>query len=390
LRTSVADVLCALPAVRKPADLRKCLHLDWTLSWQLFQVADLGNEPVPLLAAGPVVPSRISLKKFLDRAAARGAAAAGIEKLWRDYGAFEHLIETHAGNRTTFNSMITAASGGGGEGVNDEWLAADVQHRRNAFRAMSHVLGMQAVTKHLCGIFHPRDDGAAWDFATVVGFVGLRLLRELPRVLVFRTRNTDPITRQRTRRVPLGDGPAGGYLLSPFSTTPLPSLSFRELDAGWVVNELEAPDIGNMGACTLCFGAAYYDHPVPAFNGVDNTFDSDVAVDKPVEVLLNDMLFKPDMLRGEAPEAEVFLGNTHSDTANLPGERVPLLGRHRIERLGIGPDALATRDVPDYPQIMRAAAAAAGWKIEAYEAWRFRVELPVYQSTVRMKWRLPG
>src|SRR6185503_4219101 len=77
LRTSVADVLCALPAVRKPADLRKCLHLDWTLAWQLFQVADLGNEPVPLLAAGPVVPSRTSLKKFLDRAAANGAAPVG-------------------------------------------------------------------------------------------------------------------------------------------------------------------------------------------------------------------------------------------------------------------------------------------------------------------------
>ncbi len=40
---------------------------------------------------------------------------------------FENLIRTHAGDRTTCNSMVSAATG-----VDDEWLAADLQHRRSS------------------------------------------------------------------------------------------------------------------------------------------------------------------------------------------------------------------------------------------------------------------
>jgi len=383
LRTAVANVLSAVGGLRKPADLQKSFKLDWTLSWQLFQVAWGASGNNSPLSVGANVPSRTSLKKFLDSARSRGVDEAKVERVWDSYEQFERLVEVHAGDRTSFNSMVSAAAG-----MDTEWVTADAQHRRNAYRAMSHVVGMQARAKHNCGICNESPDGQAWNLGFVVGYVGLRMLRALPKALVFRSRIIAPSTRQQVRRH--GLGPADGYLMPAFSSDPLPRMTLREMDAGWITSELDSPAVGNLGACTLRFGTAYLGHPVPGAPGTsDHNFDADVVVDKPVEVLISDCLVKPGLMRGARPTAEVLLGNNHGDAPALPGDIVPILGDHQIEYLGEGPDVLATRDVPDYPELMRAVAARLGWDIEGYEAWRLRLEFPVYQSTVRMRWTLP-
>lgn len=383
LRSSVANVLAAVGGVRKPADLQKSFRLDWTLSWQLFQVAGSGGVGGSALSAGSNVPSRTSLKKFLEAAQSRGIESAKVERVWTEYERFERLVDTHAGDRTTFNSMVSAAAG-----MDEEWITADSQHRRNAFRAMSHAVGMQARAKHICGIFSPSSSEKTWDFAVVSGYVGLRMLRPLASALVFRMRIVDPATRHLARRQGLGEQPelGGGFLISEFSTKPLPQLRTRDLDAGWVVSELDRPNVGNLGATTLRFGTAYYNHPAPgSAPGCPATFNADVVIDKPVEVIISDALVKPGMMDGK-PVPEVFLGNNHSDAPALPGDVVPLLGDYRVEMLGKGPDVLATPEVPDYPALIRSAAGRLGWDVEGYEVWRLRVEFPVYQATVRVNW----
>ncbi len=66
-----------------------------------------------------------------------------------------------------------------------------------------------------------------------------------------------------------------------------------------------------------------------------------------------------------------------------------MLGDHKVDFIGLGPDVLATPDVPQYPEMVRTAAAKLGWDISRYEVWRIRTEFPAYLSTVRMKWELP-
>ncbi len=387
LRNTVATVLGSIGGLRKPADLQKSFKLDWTLSWQLFQVAWGSAGGTSPLSAGPNVPSRTSLKKFLDSAQSRGVDEAKVDRVWASYERFERLVEVHAGDRTSFNSMVSAAAG-----MDTEWATADAQHRRNAYRAMSHVLGMQARAKHICGIYNGSPDGQSWDMGVVSGLVGLRMLRALPKALVYRMRIVDAASRQRIRRQGLGPEAtlAGGYLLPDFSTEPLPAMTFKEMDAGWVASELERPAVGNLGACTLRFATGYFGHPIPGAGGSDNSFEGDVVVDKPVELLVSDAMVTPGLMRGGRPTAEVLLGNNHGDAAGLPGDVVPVLGDHRVEFLGTGPDVLATPDLPDYPELLRATAARLGWDIESHEAWRIRLEFPIYQATVRMKWTLPA
>ena len=95
------------------------------------------------------------------------------------YAAFEHLVRTHAGDRATFNSMVSAANG-----VDDGWHATDLQHRRNAFRAMSHAVGVQAKTRLMLMIVNETKGRATYDSAILGGFIGLRILRDLPTVRV--------------------------------------------------------------------------------------------------------------------------------------------------------------------------------------------------------------
>ncbi|MGC4031153.1 MAG: hypothetical protein QM754_05320 [Tepidisphaeraceae bacterium] len=40
--------------------------------------------------------------------------------------------------------------------------------------------------------------------------------------------------------------------------------------------------------------------------------------------------------------------------------------------------------------MIRAAARAIGSDIEGFDAWRLRLEYPMFQSTVRMNWQLPN
>ncbi|MFT3785886.1 MAG: hypothetical protein QM770_06950 [Tepidisphaeraceae bacterium] len=377
LRSSIAGVISSLGDIRKPADLQKLLQLDWTLSWQLFQVAGVNGGDA--ISSGSVVPSRTSLKKFLDTAKAHGVAEGKLENAWSDYERFERLVKTHAGDRTSFNSMVSAAGG-----LDADWLAADLQHRRNAFRAMSHVTGMQAKSKVICGIFNDAADLAHWDFAVLVGFVHLRVLRTIESNTVFRMR-TYKDSREFVTREPLGLSDQGmGFLLSEFSSNPMPQLDMTETDAGWLIGSVKHHDVGNRGASTMMFGTVFRHHPVPT--PTDEPFNSDVFIDKPVEVIISDALIKPGLMRDMTPRPLVFLGNNMTDRPDRPGDTIPIEGSYSLEMIGRGPNALATPDVPHYPDMLAAAGEKLGWPVHEFEAWRLRIEFPIYQSTIRIEW----
>ncbi len=381
LRASVAGVLASVGGMRKPADLQRSFNIDSTLSWQLFHVGSPIRDDATTLAAGAKIPGRASLKRFLKAAESRGVGLEKIERVWSNFERFERLVETHANDRVSFVSMVSAAAG-----MDADWLAADLQHRRNIFRGLSHIVGMQELCKHACSIEYSEPDGRRLTSALVVGHVGLRLLRPQQKVLVLRLRWINPTARTQLSLHGLGEesGGGGGFLLPEFSTDPLPALTTHNADAGWVVTEMENPVVGNRGACTLRFGSVWRGRSSQDI-GIDGKV-TDMVVDHPTEVLIMDSLIEADMIRDAKPSVQVSLGVNHSDAPSLPGSVVPVLGDHRITYLGEGPDALGTPDVPNYPELLHAAAAKLGRDVRRFKAWRLRLEYPVYQSTIHTQW----
>ncbi len=366
-KAAVSSVLAAV-GVRRPVELQQALKLQSTLSWQLFKVA--GERSV--LSAGGSVPSRASVARFADAAAGVGVAAETVASLMTAYGGFEQLVERHAGDRTSFNSLVSAVTG-----REDDWLAADLQHRRNMYRGFSAVLGVQVQAKLNCSIVLGRPGTKACDVAFLSGLVDLRMLRprDAFRVFGFTLRKLKDTPDLR----PLGmsDDPAN-YCMDAFCSQPVPPMETAAGQHGrrrWVESSLVRPQLGRQGATTLMFGGTSHLKECPSsFSAVVNV---------PTETLIHDVLISPAARDGATLDARVLLGSDN------PSERGPsatvLNGDHRIEPLGRGVAGLATADVPGYADMLRAVTAKLGHDVEELEAWRLRLSFPVYQSVAKIR-----
>src|SRR5689334_22588945 len=94
LRNALAALIRTLPGpVERPIHLQRQLDLTYSVSWQLFQVAQ-AKDP---LAAGTEVPRRRGMARFLEAATKRGVKPSAIARVRAVYATFEALVTRHAG-----------------------------------------------------------------------------------------------------------------------------------------------------------------------------------------------------------------------------------------------------------------------------------------------------
>ncbi len=364
LKQSFAGVLASL-GVRRPVELQRLFKLDAKLCWQIFKAAQERD----VLAAGSVIPARVSIERFAS-AASSHVGAEQISSLTSAYDRFESLVQKHAGDRTSFSSLITAAAG-----LNEEWLAADQQHRRNLFRGFSHVMGVHAQARLFSFMLTKDPEPGVYGSVAISGYVGLRVLRAMDAVRVHGMQQIPEVPNNESNF--LEHKPIGlrgeNYLLEDFCTHPLPKLQLTTGQTGmenWVHTSLVRPEVGNVGLATVMFGEKWRLRQLPS--------QLRYLTSIPIEILIQDVLIQPGLMEGP-PNLSVFLGN--DNFPSRPPDHMPLMGDHKIEFLGKGADVLATPEMPRYPEMATAIAQKLGWNINTFEVWRVRLEYPVYQST---------
>lgn len=74
-----------------------------------------------------------------------------------------------------------------------------------------------------------------------------------------------------------------------------------------------------------------------------------------------------------------------SSPGDEPPDVVTLFGSFNVQSLGHGTGDLATADVAQYPEFVRAAAQDLSGDIETFGAWRLRLEYPIFHSTCRLE-----
>ncbi|QDV30576.1 hypothetical protein Spb1_25100 [Planctopirus ephydatiae] len=370
LNHQVATILRALGGIKKAGDLERLMDLDRTLSWQLLKIAEA---KVPLEAAASV-PSRVSINRFIEGSRVRGVNEKLLEGLLSAYNQFETLVERHAGDRVCFNSMVSAA------GARDGWHAAELQHRRNVFRGMSHMLGVQAQTLIRCGIIQKsKEQSGVVNLVMVGGLVDLRLLWEIDRVNVFRSRTVGngpgANHRKGIRRTNLaGTEDLGGYLLQDFCSQPAPDVEMVFGEAGWIYGNLLHGNVGATGESTLFFGVNYRNIPDPT--GQEGVVGSRCVMDLPVKSYVTDLLVEPGFADDWEPNVQVLVGGSSSDQPSPPGIERNLPTQLQMENLGTGPSVI--REYPGYSSMIRTIATGAGYDIDQYTCWRLRVDYPLY------------
>ncbi len=364
VRRAFGTVLATL-GVRRPIELQRLLKLDSKMSWQICKVAGLSGRTASI----PSVPSRASVTRFVNGVSAAGVPARQVQSLNTAYNRFEQLVERHAGDRTSFNSLVASPTE-----LSKEWLATDLQHRRNMFRGESHVMGVHARTRLVAGIFE-RDSGGGHRFLSLTGYVGLRVLRamDLIRVHGCSTHNNNhDAYSQISQHRSLTAGSKDSFLLETFCSQPVSNMQVSHggpIDNSWVRTYLVRPDIGNMGLTTVMFGESYlFKQPVET---------NSALVTIPLEVLMIDVLAAPGLFC-DAPSLSVFREGDMV-VADSPPPTI-LLGDYKVQSLGRGTSDLATADVPNYPDLIHAAALDLQGDIETFDVWRVRLEFPVYHT----------
>jgi len=391
LREALAVVVGALPGpIERATDLQRVLKLDARLCWRVFRVTGAANP----LSAGCFVPGPPSMKRFL-RAVGRLRVPVELIEAASDAAAeFEDVVGRHAGDRATFDSMVSARQGGdGGDQI-------DLNHKRAMFRGSRHVWGVHAKTQLNCCLLHPARDPGMLDIATLRGALNLQRMRPDARWIVAeaRTADNDGVVRRQVNREPLdpGTGAPGGETthgvapLRAFCTEPLPKFRTVSAQGGFVLGEISGNGVGNTSAIT-CITADVVHSVASCYRDEHNRYGELVAgVHTPCRVLIHDVLIFRGMFGPISPEVCVYddywrkvsRGATVSEAATLAPQET-------LVYLGSGPSVLHTPDVPRYGEMARYVFDRLGWDGERFDVYRCRVEYPVMHSAVVIRFDLP-
>ena len=291
LRGALAAVVAAIPpagSLANAAGLQRALKIDRKLSWKVFKVIRAG-EP---LSAGPHVPGPANLADFLRAAAKHGVPSDLIAAAASAGEDFQRVVEAHAGDRTTFDSMIDGLTEPESDQIN-------LQHKRSAFRANRHIWGVQAQTHLYSVIVQPsHDDPERVSIAVIQGYRDLQRLRPGGSLVIGRVSLTDDQGKVfEVNRRPLDPGvstSSGIALIRDFCSQPVPELRTVKTPTGIVYCELKSNGLGKRSAVTLVHGYSMCP-TLPRRRAPGNEmFGTTVRVQFPCEVLVSDLLVRRD------------------------------------------------------------------------------------------------
>ena len=367
VRAAFGKLLESLPGeTRRAAGVQRTLGLDSALAWQVHTASTV---PDPL-AVGRHLPGSVAVGRVLEAARGVGAPDAALEDVGRAYARFLELVERHAGDRRTFDSMLASITDSGRE-------QADFKQRRAAFRANSHIWGLQARVMVGTCIVYPGD--GVIDVMQITGAVDLRPLR--PDVSIRYSgslrvsHDTGNLGREPVTDAFLGQDPG---LIEEFCTRPLPELSSRRGADGKVEITITPRGLGRSGAVT--FFRRFLAHSV-SDGSPERQFETNVLVTIPAELQLVDLLVPHDWVDRTGVRCECF-GARHD-----PRRHVDQRAQDRLPApapaayLGRGLDCLRVPDVAGYPALVEHVMSRLGWSADRLDAFRVLVPYPVLHAS---------
>lgn len=390
LQTALRALLNATPGMtRRPTELANTLGIYGKLAWEAHRFANAADP----LAEASNVPGPSAMTRFLDAAARRGSPPERIAAVLEAQRELDALIKLHAGSRGQFETMVSALTKNGSDQL-------DLVNKRAAFKAQSHILGVQARTHLACFIYRPFESspGRA-DCIAMRGLIDLRRFRKDAAWIVSQTRavSVDGVARQELVGEPLDpqiDPQAGPSLLTRFCSQPLPGIRRVPADLPGMTNiEIVGNGIGATAAVTCLVGDLFRAAVPLRRNPANRRLISNVRVRTPCETLVQDVLLHRDMANLGTPSLDVYSDHRDLDVrleTQLEARACDRLAiRETVTYLGRGPGVMTTPDVENYAGMIDFAMTRAGWDASQFDVYRCRIEYPVMPSSVIVHFELP-
>ena len=380
LRRAIAEMFDSVPGgVRKSRDVQKLFGVSTKLSWQIFKLAGPGDA----MSLAPHVPKAAAMRGFLEAAGKHAVPVHHLDKVRAAYSAFEHLIETYAGDRTSFDSMASGLSGTGSK-------QTGLQHRKAIFRGHSHFWGAQVDTRIITHLMHPSTVANRFDMAAIRSKFGLRRLRSDAEVVVDTIRVSPPAGRAEYHWDYLDADAAQRYgapILPQVSTHPLPVLrTVPGTMPGKMNSELNDAAFGRRGAVNLTFGQVWRETELsPSEDGKRQGWLVLTHIHTPTALFIADMLVHRPTFPRVVSQIEVY-GHCSGDSPYGIERTHPSLPlAEQIAKLDAGADDARIQGVPQYHEALQHVCDRLSWRLDDFDVYRVRIEYPLLDTLVAMR-----
>lgn len=375
VRDALAAVLLSAPGgVHRASDVRDWLDLDAALGWSIYRAATAARPH----DAGLYLPGEAAMSRCLAAAAAAGVPRDRIERARSAFVRFEALVERHAPSRAAFETML-------GEITDEGLAAADLKQKRAAFRANSHLFGVQVGTVLNTHLHAPNAARTAVDTVSLKGSLGLcRLRRSVDVQLKLKSISTDPRALEQPTpdqtpgirpllRNPQTEAERHG-LLSAFCTQPLPTIEPARED-GSVTLRVRTSDVGVGGSASFVIG--YIDRELlpPAGCSQPQTYSFHTWM--PTSVWHQDLAFHQSLGHRACPSVTWYRSRQGAAGQHVYPEDARMGVMESAIELGTGLHALDTPEVPGYREMLGLACERMGWKPDEFRCYRIRIEYPI-------------
>ncbi len=368
VRSAFGVLLESIPgSIRRAAELQRRLGLDSALAWQVHRASTIED----VLAVGHHLPGSVALARVLDAARTVGVPAETVDQAARAYAQFLELVERHAGDRRSFDSMLASLTESGR-------TQADFKQRRAAFRANSHIWGLQARVVVATTVIYPGEAGVI-DVVQISGAVDLRPLRNDVSIQYSGLLRVSHDT-SAARREPVADAFRGQDpgLIEEFCTRPLPELQSRRSPDGRVEITITPRGLGRSGTVTFFrrLLARSVSGPEP-----EQQFACNNLVTVPTELHLVDLLVPHDWVEKSGARSACFACRHDPKlyVEQRPEDR--LTPPAPAKYLGRGLECLRSPDVARYPTLIEHVTDELGWSAERLDAFRVLVPYPALHSS---------
>jgi hypothetical protein len=364
LQESVREVL-ASSAVRakRPIDVERAFGLDAALAWQIHALA---TKPGMNLTAR-FVPKPGAMERFL-LAAARTASEDAARSVRASYESFQHAVSELAGDRETFDTILTLDRPQDHAGLR--------KARRAAYRADAAVWGVTCRCMVQTALYRRRPTGEI-DSLTLLGYLDVQQLHSgamvsLPVSANVGGRDTGP-------SISGAQGP--NELIEHACTQPLPRFERAHAPDGSFRDFLELRGLGKQSESTVFRRSVVRDFP-----GASTAFPHGCSLGcrVPTELLLLDLLI-PSEWGGDHKDVRAWITPT-LDRYTTPNSaaryRIPFEGG--AQYLGTSFSALHSPAALQYASLARSELERLGWSDTEFDIYRCEVQYPVMHSAVHL------
>lgn len=381
LRVAITKVFRSIPGgVRNSYDVHRYLSLDTKLSWQIYKISS--NEEQELALAS-YVPAPASMKRLMKAARERGIKPELVDELGVAYAGFEHLVETHAGNRTRFNSMAM--------GLCDmpESPFTDLAHRRAIFNGHSHFWGLQQAAYVVTLIIHPsKTTPGLFNYAQIRGKFGVCRLRPDVDVYLdtikFANDKGGTDTAARATFEPEATEKYRAPIIPQFCTQPLPEMDTVHRPDGREVTKLVGQSVGRKSTVDFVFGNIWPDTSIGTWLGTNRRgFGNTSKVPYPTALYIIDVLVHRPTFSNLEEHFKVY-GNAslEDEPSNIVRARPTLPFREQVTQLRTPADCAYIPEVPIYPELVNYCCNKLEYRMEDLDVYRLKVEYPLMDTMV--------